>query len=192
VSVNKRIAKSRTVEAALLNNVWMQDIQGHLTVGVLAEFFVIWDLVQDIPLQPEVEDTHSWRLDSSGQFTSKLAYVALFNGSTEFRPNILIWRSWAPRNCKFILCLVAHNCCWTADWLARRGLHHLEHCPLCDQEDETIQHLMTQCVFSRQFWHLLLGHLGLSVLASTTGRHRIFLNGGSEFLTWWAKRPSEG
>jgi len=77
----------------------MQDIQGHLTVGVLAEFFAIWDLVQDIPLQPEVEDTHSWRLDSSGQFTSKLAYVALFNGSTEFRPNILIWRSPDPAQC---------------------------------------------------------------------------------------------
>ena len=122
MSVNKRIAKSRTVEAALLNNVWMQDIQGHLTVGVLAEFFVIWDLVQDIPLQPEVEDTHSWRLDSSGQFTSKLAYVALFNGSTEFRPNILIWRSWALRKCKFFLLLVAHKCCWMADRLARRGL----------------------------------------------------------------------
>jgi hypothetical protein len=36
--------------------------------------------------------------------------------------------------------------------LAIRGLRHPDVCPLCDQEDENIQHLLVRCVFSRQLW----------------------------------------
>jgi len=61
--------------------------------------------------------------------------------------------------------LVAHNQCWTADRLARRGLPHPARCPLCDQEEENIQHLLIRCVFARQFWYSILHYAGLSVLA---------------------------
>jgi hypothetical protein len=46
-----------------------------------------------------------------------------------------------------------------ADRLARRGMSHPEKCPLCDQEEETIQHLLTRCVFSRQVWFAILSPL---------------------------------
>jgi hypothetical protein len=52
--------------------------------------------------------------------------------------------------------LVVHNRCWTADRLARQNLPHPEQCPFCNQEDETIHHLLTGCVFARQFWHVIL------------------------------------
>ena len=45
-----------------------------------------------------------------------------------------IWKSWAPGKCKFFMWLVAHDKCWMADRLARKGLPHPEHCLLCDQE----------------------------------------------------------
>lgn len=91
-------------------------------------------LIQDVILQPDLEDCHKWQLDSSGQFSFKSAYEAFFKGSIQFAPNKLIWRSWAPRKCKKFLWLVAHKCCWTADRLARRGrgLPHPAKCPLCD------------------------------------------------------------
>ena len=54
-----------------------------------------------------------------------------------FEPCELIW-TWAPKECLFFLRLAAHGRCWTADWLAKKGLPHLSHCPLCDQEEETI------------------------------------------------------
>uniref|UniRef100_A0A0A9HQ77 Reverse transcriptase zinc-binding domain-containing protein n=1 Tax=Arundo donax TaxID=35708 RepID=A0A0A9HQ77_ARUDO len=66
----------------------------------------------------EAKDVHKWRLDPSGQFTTKSAYSAFFNGSIFFEPSELIWKSWAPRKCKFFLWLVAHNRCWTANRLA--------------------------------------------------------------------------
>jgi hypothetical protein len=38
-------------------------------------------------------------------------------------------------------------------------------CPLCDQEDETIDHLLVSCVFARQFWYLFLKQVEVHSLA---------------------------
>lgn len=77
----------------------------------------------------------------------------------------------------FFLWLVAHNRCWTADRLARRNLVHPEACVFCEQEGETINHLLISCVFSRQFWLLLLQRIGLAVLAPQPSV--------VDFLGWW-------
>lgn len=57
----------------------------------------------------------------------------------------------SPYKCRFSMWLLAHNKCWTADQLARHGLPHPECCPFCDQDDETINHLMVGCVFASEF-----------------------------------------
>jgi hypothetical protein len=51
----------------------------------------VWDLLQEVLLQPEVEDIHKWRFEASGQFSTKSAYEAFFNGSVYFQPYNLIW-----------------------------------------------------------------------------------------------------
>jgi hypothetical protein len=61
--------------------------------------------------------------------------------------------------------LAAHKRCWTSDRLARRGLPHPEYCPLCDQENETLDHLLMSYVFTRQFWYMVLRQVGLHSLA---------------------------
>jgi len=72
---------------------------------------------------------------------------------------------------------VAHNRCWTADRLARRGLPHPEKCPFCDQEEETINHLLVSCVFARQFWYYLLRQVGLHSLSPQPS--------DVSFDSWW-------
>jgi hypothetical protein len=89
----------------------------------------------------------------------------MFLDATLFHPYERIWKSWAPPRCKLFMWLVAHKRCWTSDRLARRGLPHPEHCPLCDQEDETLDHLLVSCVFTRQFWYMILRQVGLHSLA---------------------------
>ena len=98
-------------------------------------------------------------------------------GSTRFGPYERIWRTWAPPKCRFFLWLVAHNRSWTADRLARRGLPHPEQCPLCDQEDETINHLLVSCVFARQFWYHFLRQVGLHSLSPQPS--------DTSFDSWW-------
>jgi hypothetical protein len=56
----------------------------------------------------------------------------------------IFWKTWAPPKCRFFL-WAAHNKCWTADRLAHHGTTHPDKCPLCDQEEETIDHLLISC-----------------------------------------------
>ena len=158
-------AKRRTVHEAMTDRRWVSDIRGALTGNVLIEYLGLWDLLLDVELQPELEDSHTWHFSASGVYSAKSAYEAMFIGSTQFRPWERIWKSWAPGKCKFFMWLVAHDRCWAADRLARKGLPHHDHCLLCDQEEETINHLLLQCVFSRQVWFSILQGLGLQALA---------------------------
>ena len=148
MAIPKIRVNRRTVRDALTNRAWISDIQGALTVGVIVDYLYLWDILLNFQLQPEVEDKHIWRLSSNGQYSAKLAYEGFFLGSTLFGPWERIWKSWAPPKCRFFVWLVAHNKCWTVDRLARHGLPHPEFCPLCDQEEETIDHLLVHCVFA--------------------------------------------
>ncbi|CAO2038521.1 unnamed protein product [Urochloa humidicola] len=158
-------ARKRTVHEALTDMRWVTDIKGALTLNVLWEYFGLWHFLAGFELQPEVEDSHIWLFSSSGKYSAKSAYEAMFIGSTQFRPWERIWKSWAPNKCKFFMWLVAHDRCWTADRLARKGLQHPEKCPHCDQEQETIDHLLLSCVFARQVWYVVLQRFGLQALA---------------------------
>jgi hypothetical protein len=66
---------------------------------------------------------------------------------------------------QFSLWFAAHGRCLTTDRLARRNLSHPELCPLCDQEEYTINHLQTSYEFSREFYFILLQRVGLGVFA---------------------------
>ena len=91
----------------------------------------------------------------------------IFVGSITFEPWKKLWKTWAPGKCKTFL------------WLALRNrLPHPERCPLCDQEDETVQHILTTCVFARQFWCAILQPL---TLESLTPARRV------SFAGWWKK-----
>ena len=114
-------------------------------------------------LQP-VDDSHVWRLSTNRKYSAKSAYEGMFLGAIPFRPWEMIWKSWAPGKCRFFMWLVAHKRCWTVDRLARRGLPTRICCPLCDQHEELINHLLCACPFSREFWFLLLQKLSLQAL----------------------------
>jgi len=176
--VSPRIRNSRTVAAALTNVQWPRDIQGGLSWTGIREFLQLWDCLLGFTLTDQ-EDRHTWRLDSSGCYFSKSAYKAFFCGAVTFEPWHRLWKSWAPSKCKMFLWLAIRNRCWTADRLAKRGLSHPDKCPLCDQEDETIQHLLTSCVVARQVWFRLFSILNL---ADCVPHHNEL-----SFADWWRK-----
>jgi hypothetical protein len=83
----------------------------------------------------------------------------------------------APPKCKTFLWLAIRNRCWTTDILRKRGMPHPVVCPLCDQEQETIQHLLTACVFAHQFWHGILAPFNLGHLIPSPVE--------TSFVEWW-------
>lgn len=137
----------------------------------------MWDLVQQVQLQPGTPDMHQWVPEPSGKFSSRSAYLRFFTGSTEFLTYHCLWRAWAPLRAKMFLWLAIADRCWTTDRLARRGLQHPELCPLCDQEPETIQHMLIQCVVAREVWFLALTQVGLQYLTP---------DGDGSFEEWWS------
>jgi hypothetical protein len=121
------------------------------------------------------------RFSTNGTFSSKSAYRAFFRGAIVFEPWKRIWKSWAAPKCKtFVwLALSVKNKCWTADRLKKRGLDNPQSCVLCNQEEEIVQHILTNCVFARQFWHDILSSFGLNNI-STKRRDTCFVD-------WWRK-----
>jgi hypothetical protein len=170
-------AKKRSVHNALTTRGWVQDIRGAITLSVLSEFFNVWDLTVHWDLHQDHEDKHIWLLSSSGLHSTNSAYAGFFFGSTTFKPWERIWKACAPGKCKFFMWLVAHGRCWTADRLARKGLPHPHLCPLCDQEEETLNHLLISCVFPRDVWFQILKIVRLQHLAPNLAT--------SSFEVWW-------
>jgi hypothetical protein len=67
-----------------------------------------------------------------------------------------IWKFLAPYNLKFIAWLFSQDKCWTADGLQTHGLPHPAIYPFCDQEGETLQHLLLGCMLAREVWEVVL------------------------------------
>ncbi|WVZ76358.1 hypothetical protein U9M48_024338 [Paspalum notatum var. saurae] len=155
LAISKRARKQRTVFQALTNRRWVKDIRGALTVQVLVEYVKVWEMVDDVILQPGVPDNFRWRFTQSGQYSCNLD---LGRGFGRVGPLSGV-------NSSF-------------DRLAKRGLPHPNVCPLCDQEQETVQHLLVSCVFTRQVWTLILNALGLPDLVPQPD--------GRQFSSWWS------
>lgn len=106
----------------------------------------------------------------------------------------------------FFAWLALQNRVWTSDRLARRGLPHQERCPFCDQDVETINHLLIRCVFARETWDAVCQAIGIigeaptaadDLLAWTTrpalaGRHAKSLRALHLLIMWelWKHRNS--
>jgi hypothetical protein len=135
--------------------------------------------MSNFQLQPEMEDKHIWWFSANGQHSAKTAYEGSFLGATVFRPLEKTWKTWAPAKCSFFMWLVAHNKCWTADRLEKRGLPHPDHCLMRDQEPETINHLLISCSFAREFWHHFFSQIGLQALSPQPS--------DSSFYDWWER-----
>jgi hypothetical protein len=175
--VPKRIVNKRRVNEALHNMQWIADFRGALTSRVLLEYLELFQILDEVVLHQGMPDTHIWRLSASGQYSTNSAYKALFQGATLFDPANRVWKIWAPNKCRIFMWLVEHNRCWTANKLARRGMEHPDHCLLCDQHPETINHLLLSCVFIRQIWFELLQEVGLQQLTPLPSQ--------DSFEDWW-------
>jgi hypothetical protein len=52
---------------------WVHDIRGALTVAVLHEYLLIWDMMDGITLCQDVPDHYNWKLIHHGVYSSKSA-----------------------------------------------------------------------------------------------------------------------
>lgn len=163
--VSRRGWRNRSVRDALQQNEWQRDIVGGLPVMATWQLLQLCDIVGEINLDPNTPDQHIWTASPTGELSSKSTYERFFAGAIPYEPYRQLWCSWAPLKAKLFLWLASWNRCWTADRLQRRGLPHPDKCPLCDQQAETIDHMLHGCVFAREIWTGVLQWIGKAGLA---------------------------
>lgn len=97
-------------------------------------------------------------------------------GSIKMNGHKLVWKTWAPLRIKIVLWLALKQRHWIDDRRRRHGLDARELCYPCDQGQETIDHIIANCPFSREVWFYVLRALQrqLSDAEPTT-------------LSWWRK-----
>lgn len=141
--------RSMLVAEGVERQAWVNSVSPNLCNEGILQFLALWEHANQVFLT-DGEDSFHWMWSPSGVFSARSAYLAFFAGRIGMDGADPIWDSKAPTRCKFFVWLVCRRRCWTADRLQRRGLDHTARCPLCDQEQETIDHLLLGCVMARE------------------------------------------
>ncbi|WVZ67115.1 hypothetical protein U9M48_016241 [Paspalum notatum var. saurae] len=162
----------------LHNNSWVSDIKGEVSEALLFEYVEVWEKVRQIILLDGKQDIFRWRWEPNGTYSASSAYRACFTGSVRFQGANFIWKAKVPPKVKFFAWLAAHNRCWTAERRHRRGLQDSDRCALCDQESETIDHLLIHCCFSREVWFLAFNQISWGALTPSFSH---------SFMDWWTR-----
>jgi len=178
-TVGPRIKKTRTVAQALHGDLWTTDISGALTVQVILDYLLVWDMTRTIQLQPDQPDRVCWKWTPDKIFSTSSAYKSFFIGQQPVEGATLLRKARAPPKCKFFIWLVLHDRCWTAARRKKHGLQDDDSCALCSQAPETIEHLLLCCSFSRELWFQLFHRIGWSAVSPSS--HDQWL------VAWWTR-----
>jgi len=81
---------------------------------------------------------------------------------------------------KLFFWLAMHNRLWAADRRKRHGLQDDDGCILCNQESETVAHLLSGCVVTKEIWFRVLQPVGLQQLMADLGE--------GDPIEWWLHR----
>jgi hypothetical protein len=121
----------------------------------------------DLQLAPGTSDQFVWRWLVTGTYSSRSAYRALLLGQVAVLGANQLWKVKAPNEYCFFMWLVHHGRFWTSECLQRYGLRNNGPCALCQQQAETLDHLIVACVFSRETWFKILWRCGWQHLTPT-------------------------
>jgi hypothetical protein len=149
--IPKRISNKRTVAQALIEWRWVSDIHGTAMVQLLVNLlkFLINTFGGSQVLASIQQGQPIWGcFKGPSPSTHGSAY-----GRHGHRTNVIFSYGWSP------MTAAEQLTGWSAITSHTRTNAH------CDQDDETIQHLLVRCVFARQFWFALLQRFGLIGIA---------------------------
>jgi hypothetical protein len=112
-----------------------------------------------IQLQDSTDELHWIGGDKSGLLSVKNVYWAIATKiwqqkTTGWRRKLWIWD--LALKIKLFIWLVVENKILTWDNLQGRGWEGPNICHLCLKEPETVNHLLVNCYFTQQVWHIIL------------------------------------
>jgi hypothetical protein len=127
-------------------------------------------------LQSDVEDSIHWRLTPSGVYSMSSTYAALLQGQTSLLGAKEVWKVKTPREHKFFIWFVIQGRCSTSERLQHHGMDNSGMCALCEQNIESIDHLLLSYDVSREIWFKTLRLSEWQALVPTPE---------DRFVEWW-------
>ena len=104
---------------------------------------------------PHIHDSLAWAFSKDGWFSIKSAYLLARDlNPLNSRLNSVswVWKLEAPPKILFFLWLCLHNSIPTCVILGSRGLSLSPLCPICSEENESIDHLLRRCKTAAELW----------------------------------------
>jgi hypothetical protein len=122
---------------------------------------IIWT---GIELNDE-NDTLVWSWNTKGgQVNAKQAYEVQCLDDHEVISNewyLDLWNWKMPLRIKLFCWLMFENRILTWDNLSKRGLIGPSRCVLCGEREESLNHLMVECLFTKEIWNSILNEFHL-------------------------------
>jgi hypothetical protein len=135
------------------DNGWLDDLEGEMTAGLWEHCLQLWEAVEMVERDETWPDQIVWKGSTSGEYSAKATYALLCQGSTRWSMCKPVWKSFAPMKCKFFMWLALKKRLWTSDRRARHGLQEQpDACFTCLQAEDNVDHILTQCPYTRQVW----------------------------------------
>lgn len=91
-----------------------------------------------------------WSPSLDERYSAASAYSAIFLGSSPVFGAKDVWKTAAPPRVWFFFWLATHNRCSTGARCFRHGLQDSDLCIFCDQECETLDHILMGCCYSHE------------------------------------------
>ena len=113
----------------------------------------------------EIQDTLIWNGDYDGKFSVKSTYLTLNSQGNNGRHNVfsLLWRAVATPKSLITAWRILLGRLPTLDNLIGRGVVvNSPLCVICNESQETTQHLFLECVYAQRVWLLCLRWIGIS------------------------------
>ena len=133
------------------------------TTSQIQEFIGLWIKIQSVHLQPEVQDSITWKWTAYGNYSTRSAYRVQFRGTHRKFQHDLIWKAKAENKCKIHAWILMHDKMLAADNLQKKRWPHQDHCVLCNSPMETGLHLSLLCPYATAVWDQVLSWKNFAV-----------------------------
>ena len=132
-------------------------------------------------LSSSASNARSWSLSSSGLFTTKSFFIALFQlpDFSPLFPSKFVWNSQVPFKVKSFVWLVAHKKVNTNDLLQLRRPYKVlspDICKLCMKKGESTNHFFLHCSLTMGLWHILFQLAKMDWVPSRSISDMMFIN----------------